>query len=229
MSDCQAIDCCETGVYTYGLTGTLTPGPPVIVVDPPVYRLVFFDDFNGENGGSPSLDYTGWQNWESMVLYVSGSPFLSQTQTVDLRDYTTAGYPPGFAIRRLFVDMFGSSSGFPEDGLLQTKQPITFVPGTYRLSFLLAGSQIGQDLVLNVQIGSGFSRSYGSSGFSTQQSVPIVEENILVPVLQDFTLHTLEFTFTTQQIGKIVFYCAQVPSSGNAGVLVDDVKLEQIA
>lgn len=230
MSECQVIDCCPSPIYTYGLTGVLTPGPPIIVDPVPVYRLMFFDDFNGENGGiAPSIldpDWTAWLYWENFDYFTFGSDFYP----CDLVSSTMPGYPGGFSIRRLFVHMLeydNNSSAASLDGLLQTKQIFTFTPGTYRLSFYLAGSQNGQDTTLQVQIGTGFADPYRpNSGYVNK----VLDQSILVPVAQPFSVQVFDFFVTSQATGKIKFFChtPYVLAGSTWGPLIDDVKLEQI-
>jgi hypothetical protein len=84
--------------------------------------VVLFDDFNGENGGTGVLNYTGFTNWT-----VSGG-------TVDL---IGNGYFDFFPTNGLYVDLDGSTgaAGLLADG--------PFAAGKYVLSFWLAGSQRG--------------------------------------------------------------------------------------
>lgn len=88
---------------------------------------VFFDDFNGENGGVSSLNYNSFANW----TVVPGSG------TVDLIGNKIFDFYPG---NGLYVDMDGSTGNA---GVLQSK-PISVVTGNkYIFKFDLAGNARG--------------------------------------------------------------------------------------
>lgn len=215
MSACQSIDCCPAGVFTYGVTGTLTPGPPVpplppdIVVDPappPVYRLMLSDTFDGENGGVPVENYF---DFEKCTVPPGGS--------VDLIDATTF---PAFAANHLFVDMNGTVFPGANRGQLLYGW-FTFVPGTYRLSFDNAGAQSGFDKLLTIQIGR--DDEVGAEGV-------ILDESLLIPTAQAFVTTTYDFVITFEIDGKILFTCPNEGLAGpDMGCLLDNIKLEQIA
>lgn len=85
---------------------------------------LFFDNFNTENGGAGVLNYTGFAN------------FGVFSGTVDLigNGYFDFLPAPG---RGLYVDLDGSTS----DAGVMLADPISLMPGTYQLSFQLAGNQ----------------------------------------------------------------------------------------
>ena len=83
--------------------------------------VVFFDNFNTENGGVGQLNYYDFANW----TVARGSVDLIGTGYYDLL--------PG---NGLYVDLDGSTN---QAGILETKT--TFGPGQYAVSFDLAGSQ----------------------------------------------------------------------------------------
>jgi hypothetical protein len=84
---------------------------------------VFSDNFDGENGGSPQLNYASFAQWS-----VSDG-------TVDLIGNGSFDYYPG---NGLYVDLDGTSA---DSGIL-TSIPITQIAGgIYTLTFDLGGSQ----------------------------------------------------------------------------------------
>lgn len=85
---------------------------------------VFFDDFNSENGGVYSLNYTGFQNWK----VTSGA--------VDLIGVNSPW--DWFPTYGMYIDMDGSSG---LAGKMVTSTIISLQPGTYKLSYELAGNQ----------------------------------------------------------------------------------------
>ena len=95
--------------------------------------VVLSDNFNAENGGSGTLNYTGFANWN-----VSGG-------AVDLIGNGTYDFLPG---NGLYVDMNGSTG---QVGALTSNA--SFGPGTYNLTFDFAGSQRGYDGKISVNFG----------------------------------------------------------------------------
>ena len=106
---------------------------------------LFCDDFNSENGGNHQLNYNGFANWN----VVDG--------TVDL---IGVGSPWNFfPANGLFVDMDGSTQNA---GKMISTGPINLQPGTYALSFDLAGNQrdgMAETVAVQVAIGL-FSQTY---------------------------------------------------------------------
>jgi hypothetical protein len=95
--------------------------------------VVFSDDFNSENGGGSALNYSSFANW----TVTSG--------TVDL---IGNGFYDFFPANVLYVDLDGSTM---QAGRMETKT--SFGPGSYVLSFDLAGSQRGNPNTVNVYFG----------------------------------------------------------------------------
>jgi hypothetical protein len=92
------------------------------------------DNFNSENGGVGTLNYSGFANWN-----VTGG-------TVDLIGNGFFDFYPG---NGLYVDLDGSTF---QPGLLSSK--LIFPPGTYLLQFDLGGSQRGTAENVTVTLGS---------------------------------------------------------------------------
>jgi hypothetical protein len=89
--------------------------------------LVFQDDFDSENGGNPSPNYTGFANWVVNNVDATNNP-----DTVDLIE--TDGILDNDLGPGLFVDLAGTAN---DDGELETT--VVFGPGTYLVEFDLAG------------------------------------------------------------------------------------------
>jgi hypothetical protein len=95
---------------------------------------VFSDDFNTENGGAGTLNYTGFANWN----VTSGS--------VDLIGNGSFDFYPG---NGLYVDMEGTTG---QPGTITTKQ--TFAPGAYFVTFDLGGNARGDvDKTTTIDLG----------------------------------------------------------------------------
>lgn len=94
---------------------------------------VFSDNFNAENGGAGTLNYSGFANWN----VTAGS--------VDLIGNGYFDFLPG---NGLYVDMNGSTG---QGGTIATKT--TFAPGAYTVRFDFAGSRRGPDGIVTVALG----------------------------------------------------------------------------
>jgi len=107
---------------------------------------LFSDNFDTENGGLEALDYAGFANWT-----VSDG-------TVDLiGNGGTYDFQPGHG---LYVDMDGSTQ---DAGKMLTSSSLDLAPGTYVLSFDLAGNQrsgSADSVTVQVNMGSVFSKEY---------------------------------------------------------------------
>ena len=103
--------------------------------------IIFSDNFNAENGGVGVLNYNSFANWS-----VSGG-------TVDL--IGSPGFFDFFPQNGLYVDLDGTS--FLAGTLTSIGIPVT--PGSYILSFLLAGSQRGDFNTVHVDVSGGLASS----------------------------------------------------------------------
>jgi hypothetical protein len=100
-------------------------------------QIIFFDDFDSENGGVPVLNYAGFSQWA-----VSDG-------TVDLIGNGYFDFLPGHG---LYVDMDGST----HNAGIMTSDSFTFIDGAlYTLTFDLAGSHRGtaDSVVVMVTVG----------------------------------------------------------------------------
>ncbi len=95
--------------------------------------VIFLDNFDAENGGTATLNYTGFANW----TVSNGS--------VDLIGNGIFDFYPG---NGLYVDLDGSTF----DAGMMTSTNISLVPGNYELSFFLGGSTRGDSNSVNVSI-----------------------------------------------------------------------------
>jgi hypothetical protein len=87
--------------------------------------VIFFDNFDGENGGAGALNHTAFAN------------FTVSNGSVDLLGNGFEDFLPG---NGLYVDLDGSSS---DGGVLTKSSPMALAAGSYFLSFETAGSQRG--------------------------------------------------------------------------------------
>jgi hypothetical protein len=156
----------------------------------PVRADLFFDDFNFENIG---LNYNNFENWD-----VSDG-------TVDVIGGTGSNWN-WFPAYGSYVDMDGSTE---DAGKITTKTSFNFNPGTYILSFELAGNQRpgypSFDTVI-VQIGEGtlFNQSYTLTTYDS------------------FTKYTEKFTVLSPTTAKLSFECL---GGDNVGVVLDNVSI----
>lgn len=109
--------------------------PSLVNVDPAT--VLFFDNFDTENGGAGIFNWTSFANWNVL----SGC--------VDLHGNGLYDVQPG---NGLYVDLDGSCGA---GGSIETKQSFTLAPGEYILEYYLSGNQriSGSDTV-NVSMGS---------------------------------------------------------------------------
>lgn len=144
------------------------------------------DNFDSENGGFGSLNYFGLRNWN----VIAGS--------VDLIGNGFADFLPG---NGLYLDLDGTTS---QAGTIESKSTFTLVPGTYRLEFRLAGSQLGDPNRVDVRLGD------------------VYTETFTPPSNAPFTLIVRDIIVTTATSGKLVF---QSFGADNMGFLLDNVRL----
>jgi hypothetical protein len=110
---------------------------------------VLSDTFNSENGGIPTLNYSGFANWN----VTSGS--------VDLIGNGSFDFYPG---NGLYVDLDGSTG---QPGQLTSK--LSFSPGSYVLTFDLGGNARGDaNKITDIALGS-FSTSLNLASASPYQ------------------------------------------------------------
>jgi hypothetical protein len=153
---------------------------------------VFFDNFNSENGGNSQLNYTHFQNW----TIASGA--------VDLIGVGSSwNWFPAYG---LYVDMDGSIG---QAGKMVTSKTISLQPGSYVLSYELAGNQrggAGDSVDVNVDLG------ILSVSHSLASDAP-------------FTLFTNAFTISQAQDIQISFAGT---GGDNVGMLLDNVQINAV-
>jgi hypothetical protein len=154
--------------------------------------VIFQDNFDAENGGNGVLNYTGFANW------------TTSDGTVDL---IGNGYYDFLAGNGLYIDMDGSTG----DAGKMTSIALNLAPGTYTLSFELAGNRRNgatEGVEVLVDMGSLFSNTY-----SLNKNDP-------------FQLYTETFTVLTATTTSISFEGA---GGDNIGMLLDDVTLTAVS
>ena len=160
---------------------------------------LFEDTFDTENGGVGVLNYTGFNNWN----VVNG--------TVDLIGNGYFDFLPG---NGLYVDMDGSTS---DAGKMITSPDLMLAPGSYRLSFELAGNQRNEESekirawakIILV----GPNTPLFSTNYTLSMSDPFTEYNEIFTVFDNPTRVRLAFV----GIG-----------GDNVGMLLDDVRVEPV-
>lgn len=103
-----------------GLAVALTAAPAHAAV-------IFSENFDAENGGVGSLNYSSFAN------------FSVSSGSVDLIGNGLWDFPPATTGHGLYVDLDGSTS----DAGLMLANPIAVAPGDYTVFFQLAGNQRG--------------------------------------------------------------------------------------
>jgi hypothetical protein len=152
--------------------------------------VIFTDDFDAENGAVGVLNYAGFDNWT-----VSDG-------TVDL---IGNGFFDFFPASGLYVDLDGST---PNDAGVFTLD-LVLNPGSYVLTFDLAGSQRGDTNTVNVRF-AGVDLAGGSITYAS--AVPLTTNSI---------------AFTVLVAGQISFENVAAPGD-NVGLILDNVRLESV-
>jgi hypothetical protein len=155
--------------------------------------LLFSDNFNAENGGASTTNYSGFAKW----TVSNGSVDLCQGSG-------TGDCVVSIAVSDgLFLDMDGTLPT-PDAGKLTSNTTFSLVPGlTYTLSFDLAGNQrFDQVDSITVAVGTAYS------------------ETFTIPYLQAFTTYTKTFSVTASTVASISFDHA---GGDNVGILLDNV------
>jgi len=123
------------------------PAPPAAHTPTPAPAVLLDDRFDRENGGTPVLMYGEFAEWT-----VEGG-------TVDLIGKGSDwDFLPGHG---LYVDLDGDRPDGVhfEAGALVSRRRFLLRPGTYELSFRLAGSQRGDENTTSVSLGGVFSEA----------------------------------------------------------------------
>jgi hypothetical protein len=94
-----------------------------VALAPAKATIVFFDDFDGQNGGVPALNFSGFSGW---------------TVTGGSVDLIGNGFFDAYPGNGLYVDTAGSTNA---QGTLATAG--TFAAGTYTLTLVLGGPIVG--------------------------------------------------------------------------------------
>jgi len=152
--------------------------------------IPFSDNFDSENSGAWALNYTGFANW----TIVDG--------TVDL---IGAGSPYDFLPGNgLYVDMDGSTYN---PGQMLSSSPFALQPGTYTLTFDLAGNQHltpSDPVTVQLAMGSLLDKTYTLGNYDP------------------FTTFTETIIVTSATSASLTF---EGTGSDNIGMLLDNVTL----
>lgn len=124
-------------------------------------QVVFFDDFNAENGGVGAVNYGGFAQWS-----VSDG-------TVDL---IGNGFFDSYLGNGLYVDLDGSSGNA---GVL-TSTLIALVPGTYTLEFDLGTISGFAANTMTVSLGSEYSEAFQEADAGQPPTFNLITRNIQV-------------------------------------------------
>jgi hypothetical protein len=165
---------------------------------------LFFDDFNGENGGQGLLNYTGFQKWDVIPANPGGG--------VDLIPLPAGGNGPYDFLAGTGHGLYVDLDGTPGSGKLQVKNGINLGPGNYELKFFLAGNNTGEWSVPDVVSLNIFSSLNSSSYYS----------NAYFRNPTDVGTFTAKFTVGAQDSIKFSFLNG---GSDYRGALLDDVEL----
>jgi hypothetical protein len=131
----------------------------------------FFDNFNTENGGVYTINYNNFKNWTitggTVDLIGTGSPFNF------------------FPSHGLYVDMDGSTFN---PGTMLSSSSFALQPGTYKLSFELAGNQRSSttdQVTVQIALGTLLNKTYN---LSTYTPFTLFTETIIVPQAMNASL-----------------------------------------
>jgi len=160
----------------------------ICTIATPAMAALFFDDFNSENGGVGKLNYNSFANW----TVTDG--------TVDLIGNGFYDFLPG---NGLYVDLDGSTYNA---GIMTTTTSLSLDPGTYTLSFDLAGNhRNGATETVSVKVEVGlFSKTYSLGRYDP------------------FTTFTETFTVLTAGNYNLSF---EGTGGDNIGMLLDNVSV----
>ena len=141
------------------------------IASPANAQIVFEDDFNLENGGGGSLNYTGFQQWS-----VSDG-------AVDLIGAGLANFYPG---NGLYVDLDGTSGNA---GRL-TSTALFLMPGQYRFEFDLGYNPQGSfvDNGMTVSIGDAFNEAFATNGAGAPPSFAHISRDFVLATATDASI-----------------------------------------
>lgn len=180
----------STGLVTAKMVGTATITASLDSIKQVAVVIVgaeaIKDDFDTENDARFQFSYTGFRNWR----VTRGSVDLIGANS----EYD---FVPGHG---LYVDLDGYYSG----AKFETRSALQLSPGSYTLSFSLAGSQRGDTNTVHVSLGSMFS------------------ESITLPSAAKFTAYTRRIVVSEPISAQLVF---DHEGRDGYGLLLDDVVL----
>src|SRR3990172_2939101 len=149
-----------------------------------------YDNFDSENGGAGTANYTGFANWN---VTIGG---------VDLSGNGVWDWLPG---NGLYIDLDGSTD---DAGKLESKTNFNLYPGSYELSFDLAGSQRGETNSVMISLGSVYNETF-----------TLVSDIPFTTITRDFSVATLtNGTLNFEHIGIVDW----------SGLLIDNVRFSMM-
>ncbi len=160
---------------------------------------IFFDDFNSENGGVPTINYTGFANWDVTRGRV---------------DLIGPGLFDAYPGNGLYVDLDGSTVGGDQAiaGRLESKTVFPLAAPVYVLEFDLGGTTQTEDNIVTVSLGSVFSETFTLPNIPGLGTTP-------------FTHITRTISIASPTSGRLVFDHA---GGDNYGLILDNVRLSAV-
>jgi len=163
--------------------------------------VIFSDNFNTENGGTPMLNYAGFANFtisDGSVDLIGSGP-----------GGTSFNFLPG---NGLYVDLDGSTS----DAGLMLQDSIMLGAGNYVFEFDLAGSQRGSTETVQTFLYVNGSPLLGPYVFTRNSADPFSTQSISFSILGG---GTVGISFSFQNVGA---------PGDNVGALLDNVRLSTV-
>ena len=170
--------------------GSRSQAGPVNVPSADGTGYLLIDDFNQENKGSGAYNYSAFSKWN-----VAGG-------TVDLIGNGFWDYHPQ---NGLHVDLDGTTR---QGGTLVSKSGFSLEPGTYRLSFDLAGNPFSGPNKVTVALGNSYREDFHLAVKAPMKKV------------------TRDITVTSPEFAKLSF---KQDGGDNEGLLLDNVALRKIS
>jgi len=147
---------------------SVSTSPPASGPDTELFTVILDDNFNSENNGQGTLNYSSFINWE----VTEGSVDLIGNGLYDF-----------FPENGLYLDLDGN---IRKAGTLKSKNIFKLEPGTYELEFDLAGNPYGGPNTVNVSLNKLYNKDFTLNknepfkNISCQISVPNVTDCHLV-------------------------------------------------
>lgn len=156
-------------------------------------EVLLAEDFNGENDGRYALNYTDFAQW----TVTAGSVDLVGTPPLD--DFMPRA-------QKMAVDLDGTSNAA---GTLRSRARFDLAPGTYRLTFKLAGTPRPNQLPNTVIV---------SAGSAFRETITLRSYARLKPFTRTFRVRSRErASLSFEHLG-----------GDDYGIFIDDIRLERL-